>query len=255
MDYGFKVTTNGRALIAACGTQEAALVLTRVAFGSGLVGKNTNLADIHALVNYIADGRIGKRRHENNRLYLSVQYANADYPEQETFYLSEFMIYARNAKTGEECDLIYATLGDYRQPVPEYSVALAPSTWNFPLVTVVSDEIEISITAPAGLITCDDLGKGGGVASLDMGGRVPETQLPIRHRAIASRIRAPGKPDYGLGGGGEQTAAQAVLEAGAYTGTAQASVTISGTEYDAKNISLDAKNAPSGALIIRKLEE
>ena len=45
MEYGFKPTTNGRALIAACGALEQPLKLTRVTFGSGLVSEGTNLAD------------------------------------------------------------------------------------------------------------------------------------------------------------------------------------------------------------------
>ena len=53
MEYGFKPTTNGRALIAACGALEQPLKLTRVTFGSGLVSEGTNLADQHQLVTHV----------------------------------------------------------------------------------------------------------------------------------------------------------------------------------------------------------
>ena len=124
MEYGFKPTTNGRALIAACGALEQPLKLTRVTFGSGLVSEGTNLADQHQLVAPVADGTIGERMHENDRLYLSVQYDNSKHPEQAAFNLAEFIIYAMHPETQTETDVAYATLGDYQQPVPAYSADL-----------------------------------------------------------------------------------------------------------------------------------
>ena len=111
MEYGFKPTTNGRALIAACGALEQPLKLTRVTFGSGLVSEGTNLADQHQLVAPVADGTIGERMHENDRLYLSVQYDNSKHPEQAAFNLAEFIIYAMHPETQTETDVAYATLG------------------------------------------------------------------------------------------------------------------------------------------------
>lgn len=133
MEYGFKPTTNGRALIAACGALEQPLKLTRVTFGSGLVSEGTNLADQHQLVTPVADGTIGERMHENDRLYLSVQYDNSKHPEQAAFNLAEFIIYAMHPETQTETDVAYATLGDYQQPSPPtaqtYRPAFSPSPW------------------------------------------------------------------------------------------------------------------------------
>lgn len=157
MEYGFKPTTTGRALIAACMDLEKPLELTRVAFGSGLVPDGTNLADQHELVNYVADGTIGDRKHENDRLYLSTQYDNSKHPAQGAFNLSEFIIYAKHPETGVDTDLAYATLGDYQQPVPAYSPEIPASIFSFPMVLVVSDDIKVIITAAPGVVTHNDL--------------------------------------------------------------------------------------------------
>lgn len=155
--YAFKVTTNGRAILAACMAQEATLKITRVAVGSGRVEAGVNLADIHKLICYEAEGAVGERRHEDNRLYLTAQYSNRDNPGADTFLLSEFIVYAQDPGTKKETDLIYATLGDYIQAVPPYSENFPAAVWNFPMTLVVSDEIDVAVSAPAGLVTYDDL--------------------------------------------------------------------------------------------------
>lgn len=166
MDYGYKITTHGRALMAACADLEQPLKLTRAAVGSGLVDEGINLADVHGLVRYVAEGTIGERRHEDDRLFLTIQYDNSAHPEVEAFQLTEFIVFARHPETGEETDLLYATLGDYRQPVPRYSPSLPASMFNYPLVMVLSDEIEVHISASPGLVSHDELAAAlGGLAA------------------------------------------------------------------------------------------
>lgn len=157
MDYAFKPTTNGRSVIAACMALEAPLKLTRVAVGSGRVTEDVDLADVHQLLHYEAEGSVGERRHENDRLYLTVQYSNRANPDVPTFLLSEFIVYAKHPGTGEDMDLLYATLGDYVQAVPPCSMEFPAAIWNFPLTLVLSDEINVSVSAPAGLVTYDEL--------------------------------------------------------------------------------------------------
>ena len=157
MEYGYKPTTNGRALITKCMALEKPLILTRVAFGSGLIAEDVNLADVHELVSYVVDGAIGERIHKDDRLHLTVQYDNSAHPDTPTFYLNEFIVYGQDPETSEDVDLLYATLGDYKQPVPAYSSALPPSVWKFPLTLIVSDEVNVEVTAAAGLVTYDDL--------------------------------------------------------------------------------------------------
>lgn len=156
-DYGFKVTTNGRALIAKILASKGTLDLSRVAVGDGLVAEGVDLADVHELVNYISDGEIGTLTSENERLYLTVQYSNVLHREIPTFYLSEFIVYAKDPESGENVDLLYATLGNYRQPVPAYRADVPGSVFNFPLVIVLSSEINVEVSATPGLATVTDL--------------------------------------------------------------------------------------------------
>lgn len=158
MDYSYKPTTHGRAVMAACmALGDKPFTITRIAFGSGKVDAETNLADVHELISYVCDGSIVERRHESDRLYLTLQYANIQHPEVKAFLLSEFMIFVTDPVTGEETDFVYGTLGDYRQPVPAYNPKFPPSELNYPLVLILSDEINVEVSAPVGLVTYRDL--------------------------------------------------------------------------------------------------
>lgn len=157
MDYGYKITTHGRALLAKCLDLQKPLKLTRAAVGSGRIDGDADLALQHGLVSYAADAAITDRRHEEDRLFLTVQYSNQDHQDAGAFTLSEFMVWAEDPETGQETDYLYATLGDYRQPVPVYSSGFPASVWNFPLVLVVSGELQVNITASPGLVTSIDL--------------------------------------------------------------------------------------------------
>lgn len=158
MNYGYKVTTDGRELLAALLATGKELKITRVAVGSGKVAENVNLADMNSgLIQYVADGKIAQRRHQNNILYLTVQYASNFTPGLGAFYLSEFVVEAEHPVSGESKVLLYATLGDYIQPVMAYSEIMAPDIRNYPIVLAISDEINVTIMTPAGLVTYEDL--------------------------------------------------------------------------------------------------
>ena len=157
MDYGFKPTTHGRAVLAACLAQEKPPEITRVLFGSGLVAEDVNLADVHELLQYVAEGTIADRRHQDDHFHFTIQYANQTHPGVQTFFLSEFIVYIRDPETGEETDLLYGTLGDYRFAVPEYHTNTPPSVFNLPLVLVISDEVTVQVSATPGLVTFAEL--------------------------------------------------------------------------------------------------
>lgn len=157
MNYSFKVTTAGRELLATLLATGQVLELTRVAVGCGRVAEDANLADMTDLIQYVAEGTLTQRRHEDNILYLTVQYASNSTPGLAAFYLSEFIVQARHPDTGENVTFLYATLGDYIQHVNAYSEELPPDIRNYPMMIAITDEIEVSITAPAGLITYDEL--------------------------------------------------------------------------------------------------
>lgn len=133
------------------------LRITRAAVGSGMLLEGVALEEQTTLIQYVADVPITDHRHEENLLYLTVQYANQEHPEIGDFVLSEIMVYAQDPETGQETDYLYATLGDYRQPVPAYSSGFPASVWSFPLVLVVSGELQVNITASPGLVTSIDL--------------------------------------------------------------------------------------------------
>ena len=279
MDYSFKPTTNGRAALAACMALGNPPDICRVAFGSGRISETANLADQHELLEFVADGTIGNRRHKDDHFYFTIQYLNSAHPDVKTFYLSEFIVYIKDPETGGETDLLYGTLGDYSLPVPQYHETNPPSVFDLPLALVVSDEVEVKISAPPGLVTYDDLqeavaqalgeaagGSGnllteadkavpGGLATLDEDGLVPEAQLRYTRYVAATRPRDPDKPAYGLGGGGDDGGDQSVaLKVGQYTGTADIAAVVSGVTYDAKNLGFDGEDNPDGTIIIKTEE-
>lgn len=153
----FQVTTHGRAALAACLARGAPVAITRVAVGSGRVDDGANLAEQHELVQRVADGTIGERRHEDDRLFLTVQYENVLHPEIPTFFLSEFLIYMQDPETGGETDFLYASLGEYIQPVPAYRAGVPATTLQYPVVLTLSGELEVTVAAPVGLATYRDL--------------------------------------------------------------------------------------------------
>lgn len=157
MNYSFKVTTGGRELLAALLATGKELEITRVAVGSGRVAEDVNLADMTDLVQYVAEGTIAQRRHVDNVLFLTVQYSSNSTPGLGAFYLAEFIVQAKHPVTGESVTILYATLGDYIQPVNAYSETMAPDIRNYPLALAISDEIVVNVSTPAGLVTYDDL--------------------------------------------------------------------------------------------------
>ena len=172
MDYAFKVTTTGRELLAALMASGEGLEITRVAVGKGRVPEGQELADMTDLIEYVADGAISEKRHEGDNLYLTVQYASNMTPGLGPFYLAEFVVEARHPVTGESVNLLYATLGDYIQPVRAYSETTAPDVRSYPLTIVISDEIEVTVSAAAGLVTYDELDEAVKEATKDVGGIV-----------------------------------------------------------------------------------
>ncbi len=168
MKYGYKVTKGGRELLAALLATGKDLEITRVAVGSGKVSEDTNLADMTDLVEYVAEGTIAQRRHVENVLYLTVQYASNYTAGLPAFYLAEFAVWARQPITGAEVLIIYATLGDYIQPVMAYAEDREPDVRQYPLALVLSDEVNVTISCPAGLVTYEDLQNAVETACKDM---------------------------------------------------------------------------------------
>lgn len=196
-NYGYKVTTTGRELLAALYATGKPLEITRVAVGSGQAPEGQELADMTGLIQYVADGTIAQRRHEENVLYLTVQYASNSTPGLSAFYLAEFIVEARHPVSGESVNLLYATLGDYIQPVNAYSDTLPPDIRSYPIALVLSDEINVTISAPAGLVTYEDLASAVETACRDLldtmavGGIKKSIDFSIPADALAEDAAAP----------------------------------------------------------------
>ena len=251
MDYGYKLTTHGRAVLAACLARDAPLTLTRTAVGSGQAPDGTELAGLHQLLQPAAPATIGERRHEADQLLLTIQYDNSAQPDAGSFLLSEFMVWAIDPATGEETDFLYATLGDYRQPVPGYRAGQPASVWSFPLILVISDEISVEVTASPGLVTWEDLLR----HDQDPTAHQNQQRELDQRRVQAVRTRDPGKPSYGILDEDSPAALAAALEVGPETGAAEVAAIVNGVAYDAKNMSANGDNLPDGTLYIKKMEE
>lgn len=157
MEHRYKITAQGRALQARCLALGLPLRITRAAVGSGLVSEETDLADVQALLCYVSDAAVMERDHRGNQLYLTVSYCNQEHPAIGAFVLSEIMVYAQDPETGAETAWLYATLGDYRQPVPPYSKGTPPGTWRYPMIVVISGDLAVNIVSPGGLAVWEDL--------------------------------------------------------------------------------------------------
>lgn len=258
MDYGYKITTHGRAVLAACLDLGKPLRLTRAAVGSGLADKDEDLAKVHALVRYAAEASIADRRHEEDRLFLTVRYSNLDHPDVDTFTLSEFMVWAEDPETGRETDFLYATLGDFRQAVPGYSEHFPASVWSYPLVLVVSGELQVLITASPGLATTIDLQEAVDRLKLEL--MTNELTLPLETADGEALLTASGTPLLAVYHPNQLAAALAAvaalegrMEAGdaasrAYADTAGRRASAQANSYTAgKVLDLDAKIAGAKA--------
>lgn len=211
MDYSFKITTHGRAVLAACLDLSKPLKLTRAAVGSGLADQDEDLAKVHALVRYEEEAAVADRRHVEDRLFLTVRYCNKDHPNKGTFTLSEFMVWAEDPETGQETDFLYATLGDYRQAVPARSEQFPESTFSYPLVLVVSSELQVFITASPGLVTWDDLQDA--IDALKLGLMTNALTLPLAADGGEQLLTSGGTPLLAVYHPNQHAAALAAVEA------------------------------------------
>ena len=117
--YGGTITVAGRNLITSLIAGET-IELTRVVVGSGSIPEGVEPIDMQDLVCPVADASTDVPTAEGGVLYLTVEYRNdMNGGLEQGFWLREFGIYAKTAKT-EEILLYYATLGDSPQPVNAY---------------------------------------------------------------------------------------------------------------------------------------
>lgn len=243
---------------------------TRVAAGKGTIPDSLTPKTLTEPPEYVMDAMISSVTNPvNGECQVSVQ-INSKYVE-EGFYAKWLILYAEDPDEGEVPFTVLCLENE-----PEWirpSSSIVGKLAHFDLIAAVGDVDNVTATIdPEALVTLEAVkqlisehdqnqtahGKGvpNGVASLDGSGKVPEGQLPWKHRVVAARPRDPGKPDYGVGGGGEDGGEVSVaLKAGPYTGTSEVGVVVSGVLYDAHNMSTHGDTAPDGTILIKTEEK
>lgn len=221
------------------------LTITRAAVGSGTVAAGelrelTELSDpISAPVSLAGAKELPERR---GRAIL-VQIRNSGVTE--TARMRQIGIFAR---TDSESETLLAVMqDDIGEEIPPYA-EFPDFLIEFSAVLVISRTNNITVMTDSGAVaTREDLER----HNADEAAHA-ELFARLKRRVVAARLRDPSKPDYGVGeagGGGDTTGA---LIAADYTGTAEVTIIMNGKEYDGKNISRDAENAPNGTFIIRE---
>lgn len=240
--YGFTVTDKGRALIAklVAGKQ---LMLSRIMVGSGQCPDDVKPREMLDLSEPVAAATSTVPTYDGASVQMIVEYRSdlnggLDYG----FWLREFGIYAFDPDEGEVM-IYYGCLGDYPQWVSAASET-GVDVRRFPVCIIIGDDsgLKIDYNCEAWM-TAEEVE----AYCTKLINRYKINLKPDVH-VIATRTRDSEKTDYGLGGGGSW---QGVLETDTYTGNAEVSiVSQDGTLFDAKNISINQKNAPNGTLII-----
>lgn len=166
----------------------------------------------------------------------------------EGYDLRSMGLYAMDPDLGE---ILYAVTVENSGScyMPSYN-GITVSGMQVQLVTCVGNAENISLEVePAGMVSVSLLQEKIQKHNTDEAAHADLLSNVVHYRLLATRIRNPDKPDYGLGGGGEWSG---TLEVASYSGAAEVTVVVNGTDYDGKNISRNGETAPNGTIIIRE---
>lgn len=219
------------------------LTITRAAVGSGTVAaeelcEQTQLtAPINAPVSIAGS----KELPEKCGRTIFVQIRNSGVTE--AVRMKQIGIFAR---TDSEDEVLLAIMqDDIGEEIPPYA-EFPDFLIEFNAVLAIARTNNITVMADSGAVaTRADLERHNTDETAHS-----ELFARLKRRVVATRLRDPSKPDYGVGGGGGTTGA--ALITADYTGNAEVTVVLGGKEYDGKNISRNAENAPNGTLIIKE---
>ncbi len=270
--FGCAVTGAGLRLIAKAIANETDLRICKVLVGSGTPPEGVYIGDLTDLVEPVALAAASEPVRSGTTVSLFVEYrSDMNGGLKEGFIIREFGVFALDGE--EEVLIYYGDLSKYPQYIGPYTGC--QDVRRYPISLTIAEGSQVKLEGLPGVVmTREDMkayfeavllpqllpraerGAPGGVAGLDGRGKVPEAQLPWSRYIAAVRPRTPGKPAYGLGGGGEDGGgSSAVLETGPYTGTTEAGVVVSGVLYDAKNVSTRGDAAPDGTILIKTEEQ
>lgn len=200
------------------------LWFTKLALGDGQLTAEGQIAGLTGLIHHVVDVSITSRRRKEGQVTLSGPLT----PPASAFRWRELGVFAKAGETGTERLYGYLNLyedGEVVKPDDgtERSIYVTVAVGDAQNVEVVLAPIE-GATVSIHIVRC--------------------------------RERDPSKPDYGLGGGGDDGGDETpVLRVKGYTGTAEVSAVVSGVEYDAENMSANPDDVPDGTLILKKVEE
>lgn len=240
-------TAASRALIAKILAGRCTMKYTRAAAGKGAIPDGSTPATMDGPADYVMDVRIsGITNPVDGECQVSVQINSKDV--ETGFYTTCIVLYAEDPDLGE-IPYTYLVLENEPEWIRPAS-AIVGKVATFDIIAAVG-EVDAVFAAidPEAIATMANVEQVVAAHNTDV------TAHSNQRHVIAARIRDPGKPDYGLGGGGDQTAVTIALDTGDYTGEAEITAIVSGTEYDAENMSADGETAPDGTLIITQVEE
>lgn len=196
------------------------LWFTKLALGDGQLTSEGQIVGLTGLIHHVMDVPITSRRRKEGQVTLSGKLT----PPTSEFRWRELGVFAKAGETGTERLYGYINLyedGEIIKPSDgaDRSIYVTVAVGNVQNVEVVLAPIE---------------------------------EATVSIHIVRCRERDPSKPDYGLGGGGDDGGDETpVLRVKGYTGTAEVSAVVSGVEYDAENLSVDGENVPDGTLIIK----
>lgn len=202
------------------------LWFTKLALGDGQLTSEGQIAGLTGLIHHVMDVAITARRRKEGQVTLSGPLA----PPTSEFRWRELGVFAKAGETGTERLFGYLNLYEDGETIKPDD-GMARSIY----VTVAMGDVQSVEVVLA-----------------------PIEEATVTVHVIRRRERDPNKPDYGLGGGGDDSGDETpVLRVKGYTGTAEVSAVVSGVEYDAINLSVDGENAPDGTLVVKtkNLEE
>lgn len=241
MGYSYCLTKAGYALQAKLFAEGGDLHITRVSVGSGVLPAGTDPAELTQLLQVRAAATSSEPVRTGCAVDLDIEYRSDLNGElEDAFQINEFGLFAIGAE-GEEALILYGDLSDY----PETAVPqkYGGCVRRYPVHVEIGARTGVVLDYPAGAwATVQDIKNMLAAHNAD----------PSAHnhfcRVLAVREREAGKPDYGLG---EETPAEPVLLLSAYTGDAPVAAVVSGTQYDARNMSV-GEDVPDGTLILRE---
>lgn len=235
-----------RALIAKVLAGRCKMEYTRVAVGKGTIPEGMTPGTMDGPADYVMDGILtGVSNPVDGECQISVQINSKDV--ETGFHATCIVLYANDPDLGE-IPYTYLVLENEPEWIrPASAVVGKLATFDIIAAVGAVDTVSAVIDpeAIATMVNVEQL-----IQAHDNDPNAHSSQWKV----IATRIRDPAKPAYGLGGGGDQTEVAVALDTGAYTGGTEVSVIVDGIEYDAKNMSVTGETAPDGTLIIKKVE-